>query len=348
MSLYKRGGVYWSYIWINNVRHSRSLQTGKKQEAIRREIDFRSELDLSRHTTSNLNPEMVFSKLAARFIGSGLSKPYHIERLDQLLPYFGDTPLNQITKPLAEQYRLYRIRKKGVTESTVNHDLSVLRRVLFFALDNGILLANPMSRVRMARLPRVRQPILSLEEEQPLLEMAPPHLRRLIIAALDTGMRRGELFAQCAEDIDLFRKVLAVTHSKTAGGEQREIPLTARMVGILQGMPRSGLIFTYKGGKLNLIKTSWATAVRNAGIRQFNFRHLRHTFNTRLMEAGVIQDVRMSLMGHSQGRARSTNDIYTHVDLRIIRQAIQRLEEWTTEQQKEIAGRKEAEKQQEQ
>ncbi len=347
MSLYKRGGVYWSYIWINNVRHGRSLNTGNKQEAIRREIDFRGELDIRRHKKSNINPEMRFADLATRFLGSSLVKPYHIDRIEQLLPYFGDMPLNEITKSIAEEYRRYRIRTAGITDSTVNHDIGVLRRILFYAQDNGILLTNPLSRVRMAGIRRVRQPVLSIEEEQPLIASAAPHLKPLILAALDTGMRRGELFSQRAEDIDLPRKVLSVTHSKTIGGEQREIPLTARMVGLLEDMPKSGLVFTYRGGELNKLRRSWMTAVKIAGIRPLLFKHLRHTFNTRLMEAGVIQDVRMSLMGHSQGRPRTTNDIYTHIELPMLRHAIQKLEAWTVEQQQEIAQRKEREQQHE-
>ncbi len=346
MSLYKRGGVYWSYIWINNVRHGRSLHTGSKHEATRREIAFRDELDIRRHKKSNINPEMRFAELATRFLGSNLAKPYHIDRIEQLLPYFGDTSLCEITKPLADEFRRHRVRTAKITDSTVNHDIGVLRRILFYAVDNGILLINPLSRVRMAGIRRVRQPVLSVEEELPLIAAAAPHLKPLIIAALDTGMRRGELFAQRAEDIDVIRKVLSVTHSKTAGGEQREIPLTARMVKLLRDMPKSGLVFTYQGHKLDKLRRSWLTAVKNARIRPLNFKHLRHTFNTRLMEAGVIQDVRMSLMGHSRGRPRTTNDIYTHVELPILRQAIQKLEVWTSEQQGEIAKRKEEEQQQ--
>lgn len=346
MSLYKRGGVYWSYIWINNVRHSRSLNTGNKQEAIRREIDFRGELDIRRHKKSNVNPEMLFSELATQFLGSSLVKPYHIDRIEQLLPYFGDTPLCEITKPLTEEYRRDRIRTRGIKDSTVNHDVGVLRRILFYALDNGILLTNPLSRVRMAQIRRIRQPVLSVEEEPPLIAAAAFHLKPLIIAAVDTGMRRGELFAQRAEDVDLVRKVLYVTHSKTAGGEQREIPLTARMVELLKDMPKSGLVFTYQGNRLDKLRRSWMTAVKNAGIRPLLFKHLRHSFNTRLMEAGVIQDVRMSLMGHSQGRPRTTNDIYTHVELPMLRQAIQKLEVWIVAQQEAIAKEKENEQQQ--
>jgi integrase len=348
MSLYKRGKVYWSYIWINNVRHGKSLKTKSKQEAIRREIEFRNELDLSRQKKSNFEPEMSFSELATRFLGSSLVTPYHVDRLEQLLPYFGDTPLNEISKPLADEYRRHRKRVAKITDSTVNHDISVLRRVLFYALDNGILLTNPLSRIRMTGIRRIRQPVLSLEEEPALLAVAAPHLKPLIIAALDTGMRRGELFAQRAEDIDLYRKVLSVTHSKTAGGEQREIPLTARMVELLKSMPKSGLVFTYEGHKIDKLRRSWVTAIKNARIRPLNFKHLRHTFNTRLMEAGVIQDVRMSLMGHSRGRPRTTNDIYTHVELPMLRQAIQKLEQWTLEQKAEIEELKEEERLQDQ
>jgi integrase len=341
MSLYKRGGVYTSYIWIHNVRHSRSLKTGNKQEAIRREIDFRNELDIRRHKKSNINPEMRFAELATRFIGSSYVKPYHRERIEQLLPYFGDTPLCEITKPLADEFRRFRRSSARITDSTVNHDIGVLRRILFYALDNGILLTNPLSRVRMPSIRRVRQPVLSTEEEPLLIEAAAPHLKLLIIAALDTGMRRGELFSQLGEDIDLHRKVLSVSHSKTPGGEQREIPLTARAFKLFESLPRKGLVFTFREQKLGKLRRSWQSAIKKSRIRPLLFKHLRHTFNTRLMEAGVIQDVRMSLMGHSQGRARTTNDIYTHIELPMLRRAIQKLEAWVIEQQHEIANREE-------
>ena len=62
-----------------------------------------------------------------------------------------------------------------------------------------------------------------------LLAAAKDHLRAMIIAALDTGMRRGEITSQRWEDIDFSRKLLFVTRSKTPEGESREIPLTERL-----------------------------------------------------------------------------------------------------------------------
>jgi integrase len=121
--------------------------------------------------------------------------------------------------------------------------------------------------------------------------------------------------------------VLLVTHSKTAGGEAREIPLTARLAELLSASPnREGLVFTFKGRPLCRIKTAWKAAIRRAGIRYSRFQDLRHTFNTRLMEAGVVQDVRKALMGHSSGE--EVNSLYTHVELPVKRDAIRKLEAW--------------------
>jgi integrase len=333
MSLYKRGDVWWSYIWIHNVRHGRSLKTNKKREAESREREFRDELDIRRHKQIQLNPEMPFAELATIFLGSASAQAYHENQLKGLLPYFGDTPLSEISRIQADAYRKYRKNKDGVVDATVNRDLGTMRRILFYAVDSGILLMNPMSRVQMVHERRKRRPILSLEEEPKLLAAADgSHLHPIIIAALDTGMRRGELLSQLAEDVDLPRGVLNVTKSKTAGGEQREIPLTNRMKELLPTRPQSGLLFTYNGAPIRKLRRSWTTAIKNSGIRPLLFKQLRHTFNTRLMEAGVIQDVRMALMGHSQGTARTTNDLYTHIELPVMREAIQKLETWCAEQ----------------
>src|SRR5205085_12656324 len=74
------------------------------------------------------------------------------------------------------------------------------------------------------------------------------------------------------------------------------------------------------------------SALRRAGARHVRFHDLRHTFNTRLMEAGVMQEVRMALMGHSSGQ--KVHSSYTHVELPVKREAIDRLEQWVNQQQK--------------
>jgi len=173
---------------------------------------------------------------------------------------------------------------------------------------------------------------MSVEDEIKLLSVAPIHLKRIIIAALDTGMRRGEILNQLWEHLDMQRKVLSVSRSKTPEGEAREIPLTRRLYTLLsENHCNVGLIFTYKDQPISYtIKTSWAGALKNAKLRHYRFHDLRHTHNTRLMEAGVMQEVRMALMGHqNQDKVHAT---YTHVELPVKRLAIAKLEEWVEDQ----------------
>jgi integrase len=182
----------------------------------------------------------------------------------------------------------------------------------------------------MPRARKCRRPILGWDDEQTLLQACSPHLARIIVAALDTGMRRGEITHQLWEDVDLSRGVLSVTHSKTAEGEQREIPLTDRMRSLLApGRQTSGPVFTFKGEPITRIKTAWAGAIRRAGIPRLRFHDLRHTFNTRLLELGILTDVRKSLMGHSSGE--DVHSIYTHVELPLKRKAINALNSWMHE-----------------
>jgi integrase len=97
---------------------------------------------------------------------------------------------------------------------------------------------------------------------------------------------------------------------------------------------KEGVVFGYKGEQVRIIKRSWKTALKNAGVRHLRFHDLRHTFNTRLMEAGVLQEIRMALMGHSSGS--KVHAIYTHIELPAKRKAIRMLEAWVNQQQEEL------------
>jgi len=211
----------------------------------------------------------------------------------------------------------------------------VLRHILYWGVDEQLLLANPLARLKMARERRIRRQVLSVTEEILLLAAAKDHLRAMIIAALDTGMRRGEITSQRWEDIDFSRKLLFVTRSKTPEGEAREIPLTERLhEHLLENRKDTGLVINFRNRPVRIIKRSWKTALKNAGLRHVRFHDLRHTFNTRLMEAGVLQEIRMALMGHSAGS--KVHATYTHIELPAKREAIRKLEQWANQQQQQI------------
>lgn len=331
MSLFKRGAVWWAYYYVDGVRHQRSTGTGNRRHAERILQHLKEDAALARHGLPRADPDLRFGALAARFIANAGPRPHHLDRLKHLLPYFADTRLAAITKPLVREYRQHRHAQKRMADATINRDVSVLRHLLYWAVDEGLLAANPLARIKLAAERRSPKPVLTVAEERKLLAAAPAHLQELAVVALETGMRRGELFAQRWEHVDLARGVLAVTRSKTVEGEGREIPLGGRALGVLT--PRSqarGLVFQYRDHGLGTVKTAWKSALRRAELRHVRFHDLRHTFNTRLLEAGVLPDVRKALMGHSSGGG--VHALYTHIELPLKRKAIAALERWWQEQ----------------
>jgi len=336
VSLMKRGHVWWSYLFIDGVRHQASTGTNNKRQAEKIEQKLRDELNAQQHQLVQYDPDLTVAALTARFIADAQPRPHHLWHLKSLLPFFGDTLVIRLNRNMAREYREWRKKQKTtLTDATVNRALSVLRHILYWAVDEQLLGANPMARLPLVRERRLKRPVMTLSEEELVLATLPDYLRRIVVAALDTGMRRGEILKQRWEDVDLTRRLLLVTKSKTAEGESREIPLTGRMFGLLAKKPQQeGHVFTLNGQPLSWIRKGWLGAIKRAGLRHFRFHDLRHTFNTRLMEAGVIQDVRMALMGHSGGS--KVHSIYTHVELPIKRQAIGKLEAWVRQQQKQL------------
>jgi integrase len=334
MSLFKRGNTWWAYVTIDGVRHHKSTGTSNRRRAETVERQFREELNDARQRLPQLRPEMSFGELAALFIGSGMGKPHSLDRLKHLLPFFADMLLVNINTSAIRKYRQARNEGRTLTAATVNRDLSVLRRVLYWGVEEGYLASNPLGRLRMERERRTKRPVLSLREEHLLLAAAPPHLQRIILCALHTGMRRGEILSQRWEDVDFDNRILHVSHSKTPEGEAREIPLTNRLYELLSAIRQHrGPVFTYEGDPIRIIKTTWASSLRRSGIRHFRFHDLRHTANTRMMLAGVLQEVRREILGHSSQRSRDVNDRYTQIELPEKREAIRKLEAWLESQE---------------
>ena len=105
MSLYKRGNVYWSCIYVDGVRHARLTGTGTRRTAEAIEQRFKEDLNLRRYQIVQPVPAMPFGELAARFLAEGDAKPWHVDRLKLLLPYWSEIPIGRIHKSMAVDYR---------------------------------------------------------------------------------------------------------------------------------------------------------------------------------------------------------------------------------------------------
>lgn len=192
--------------------------------------------------------------------------------------------------------------------AAVNRDLELLRRVLNFAVGNGWIEVNPFrgkpAIISLSAEPR-RDRVLTVDEEARLLEACTgrrAQLRPLVVVAVETGCRRGELFKLRWSDVDLDARRLTVRAENSKVERTRSVPLSIRAGDALAGLFACGkapdpnaLVFGYRSTP----KTAWAGACRAAGIEGLRFHDLRSTCGTRLAERGVDMRTLAEWLGHS-------------------------------------------------
>ncbi|MGH7183385.1 MAG: site-specific integrase, partial [Nitrospiraceae bacterium] len=163
---------------------------------------------------------------------------------------------------------------------------------------------NPMHRVSMEPVRNEVDRWLTANEEERLLAVSSPWLREIIGLALNTGMRQGEILNLQWQDVDFARGVLMVMQSKN--GTHRTIPLNATVYELLAGKQattgasRGSVFLTPLGNVLHVryLVREFYEARNRAGIPDFRFHDMRHTFATRLVQRGVDLYKVQRLLGH--------------------------------------------------
>ncbi|WP_455379496.1 site-specific integrase, partial [Petrachloros mirabilis] len=133
------------------------------------------------------------------------------------------------------------------------------------------------------------------------MDACDPHLRPIVVVGLNTGMRRGEILSLRWEHCDLKHSFILL--DKTKNGERREIPINVTVRSTLRGLERRldipYVFFDPKTGKpYQDVKRSFATACKKAGITDFHFHDLRHTFASQLVMSGIDLATVKELLGH--------------------------------------------------
>jgi site-specific recombinase XerD len=127
-----------------------------------------------------------------------------------LKAFFGNPRLDQITSKLIVAYKNQRYTD-GVKPATMNRELATLKKAFNLARREWEWCTdNPVCRVSMEKENNTRDRWLAREEEQRLLAAATPWLRELVIFAIHTGMRMGEILALTWAGVDLFRRTVTI------------------------------------------------------------------------------------------------------------------------------------------
>jgi integrase len=232
--------------------------------------------------------------------------------LNILNKHFGNILIKEITKTDIQNFKLKRlntitVRKKQRSIAAVNRELQQLRKTLNFALENKWLKENPFARTKLISLSdeTSRNRILSFYEEKRLLETCADsraHLRPIIITALDTAFRLGELLKLRWRDVDFYNETITIIAFNAKIAEAREVAMTERIkeeltkLWELSPKDSGALVFGIK----NTIKRAWKTACRLADIEDLHFHDLRHTAVTRLVATGLPSAEIMKISGHRQ------------------------------------------------
>jgi integrase len=256
------------------------------------------------------------------------------ERARPIKEFFKDKRLRDITPMLVERYKQLRLKTKTLhkrerSPATVNRELQVLSKVFSMAYDNGLVETNPMRRVHKLREAPARERYLTDEEEKSLFAILVgrrAHIRPIVIVALKTGMRQGEILGLKWEHVDFDQKTIYVAHTKT--GRPRKIPMSKPVEVELRSLKQDASseehVFSYArtGLKLTTFRHAWERACTAAKISGLRFHNLRHTFATRLRAKGVHEMDIMSLLGHTTLQMTSR---YTHAMPENLRTAVDSL-----------------------
>jgi integrase len=207
----------------------------------------------------------------------------------------------------------------------VNREVQVLHHMFVKALEWGKALENPVGYQKPLRVNNRRLRYPSPEEIACLLDIADAVLSPVLVTALHTGLRRGELFALTWQDVDFKLGMIRVVHTKN--GNWRENPMTDTLRTTLQQLPRhlsSDHVFPGKIGQgLVDIRKRFHRALREAKIEGFVFHDLRHTFASHLVMAGVDLMTVKEFLGHKDIKMALR---YAHLAPDYKRAAISRLD----------------------
>lgn len=308
--IYKRGSIYWiRYAGLDGRMIYESTKSDKFKDAeallIKRKQAIREgkQPEIKRIGNHNFNElaETYLSWINRRQISARV-KCYII---NQLCNIFGNLPLRRFNTATVEQLQTDLINR-GLKNSSCNKILNVLKHMFTKATEWEMVESEVLKRVRKVKLLQdtgKRLRYLSKEECQSLIDSCDPHLKPIVITALNTGMRKGEILNLRWDQVDLRHGFILL--SVTKNGERREIPINKTLEAVFLDkslIRRLDVPYVFydpvTGKPYRDIKRSFNSAVKRSKIQDFHFHDLRHTFASHLVMAGVDLTTVKELLGH--------------------------------------------------
>jgi integrase len=283
----------------------------RKTDAVKWAQATEADMDRRRYFPQHEAERHTLADLVDRQLeGVKIDRPHDYGRQRVILGWWkakiGAHTLATITPELLGRHRDQLQTKEGLSPGTVNRYLSALSKAFSNAVREWHWMQdNPLARVSKKTEPRGRVRYLSDEERARLLDACRkserPELYLIVLFALTTGMRRGELLGLRWPDVDLERRV-AVLHN-TKNGDRRSVPIVPEVAALLRERGRvrrldNDLIFASEGAGPIWPDKHWYQALKAAKIKDFRFHDLRHTAASYLAMSGASVPELAAVLGH--------------------------------------------------
>jgi integrase len=308
--IYKRdgGSIYYADLWFNGKRVTRSLQTSIKKEADLAAEKLRQEL--WRINKLGERKAVTFAEAADEWLAmQERNKRKNLSAMTNhvafIKPLIGKVAVDQLDKTdiaLVQRRKIAdgaRIREKGgnnkantgrreVSNGTVNRYMATLSSIINYCVEQGYRDTGMKVPKLEEGTKRVR--FLTVEQAKALLGFLPPHLSVMAKFALLTGLRQNNVTHMQWERVDLDRSIAWVEAESAKGKRLIPVQLPTDAVTILRSQfgQNPVWVFPYRGKPMtDPAQSSWKTALKKAGIENFRWHDLRHTWATWHVQAGT-------------------------------------------------------------
>ncbi len=331
-TIYQRGQVWWARVQREGVDIRESLETTSRNAAEKRLIKWLAGLDAQ----EGGKPTRLYNEAMASFVREHLptlresTQARYLISAKHLTGHFEDRRLDQITSARLADFEASR-RRQGVGSPTIRRDLMCLSAMFTHAVvDLEWADINPVSAFlqRQGRRGRLRESpprtrYLNHEEEAALLAAADYELAGQIAFAIDTGLRKSELWSLTWPQIQGGYREVWIPAEKAKGGRERRLPLLPRSAQMSAQLPRHlrrgdepDWVFRKKdGGKFGERRKAFLAALQEAGIKDLIWHDLRRTCGCRLLQDhGLkIEEVR-DWLGHKSVTVTERSYAFLSVD----------------------------------
>jgi len=301
MSLYKRGSVWWVKITSpGGALLRRSTGTGDQEQA--QEYHDHLKAQLWRVHRLGEKPRRTWQEAVVRWSSETSHKADHekdLAKLRWLHPFLGDKWLDDIDRDLIDQ--IGQRKKAEASAPTANRYLALIRAILRAARDDWEWVAQ-VPRVKLFPEAKKRVRWITRDEAERLIAELPAHLAEMARFTLATGLRQHNVSYLRWDQVDTTRRVAWIHADESKSGHAIAVPLNRDALAVLD--TRRGrhdtFVFTYRGQPVQRTSTkAWAAAKKRAGIENFRWHDLRHTWASWHVQSGTSLQELQELGGWS-------------------------------------------------